>query len=70
MCLIAFILYSFLISGENYCDKPAGANMTGLIKYTHPINIWIPGFHAFLHDFSRCDPIVIIGTPFQLAYAW
>ena len=32
--------------------------------------MWIPGFHAFLHDFSRGDPIVIIGTPFQLAYAW
>ena len=28
----AFILYSLLISDEDYCDKPVGANTTGTIK--------------------------------------
>ena len=31
-------------------------------KYTHPVNMGIPGF-PFLRDFR--DPVVIIGTPFS-----
>ena len=30
--LCAFIVYSLLISDEDYCDKPVGANTTGVIK--------------------------------------
>ena len=60
--LIAFIMYSFLMCDEDYCDKPVGANTTGVIK----IYTWISGF-SFLHDFS--DPIVIIGTPFSMHMA-
>ena len=30
--LIAFIMYSFLMCDEDYCDKPVGANTTGVIK--------------------------------------
>ena len=42
-CLIAFI-------------KPAGANTTSLIKYTHPINIWIPGSMHFYMILAAVTP--------------
>ena len=40
----------------------AGAGLPVSWKYTHPVNMGIPGF-PFLCDFG--DPVVIIGTPFS-----
>ena len=42
-------MYSFLISDEDYCDKPVGTNTTGVIKIYTPCKYVDPGVLCAIH---------------------